>query len=172
MVTIAPVALKKRTKRSPSESGNGAEISRGTPVSPSSLLEGREQERGWDEMRLGPDQFFVPAQQSAAAYTGERLLMFAVLQEAVHTYLRYRSVHTRRGRRLFEETRGWFWSRESSWLYAFESICQYLHLDPNYIRRGLEPGARSISKVRNSIRVNSQRDVQPCTSAKPFAKAA
>jgi hypothetical protein len=100
------------------------------------------------------------------------LLMFAVLQEAVHTYLTYRDVRTRRGRRLFEETRAWFWSRESSWLYAFESICQYLHLDPSYIRRGLEPGVRSTGKIRNPIRGNSRSVVQPCTPAKPFAAAA
>ena len=85
-----------------------------------------------------PEQFYTPAQESHERWTGERGLMLAVLEEAVHSYLKYRNSTTRRGRRLFAETQAWFWSDDQEYLFAFENICTYLQLDPNYVRRGLE----------------------------------
>ena len=94
-----------------------------------------------------PEQLFVPALESAAVWTGERRLLLAVLQEAVHTFLTYRDVVTQRRQRLFHEVQAWFWSEQSDWLYAFESICSHLHLDPDYIRRGLQRGQRPIEPL-------------------------
>lgn len=96
---------------------------------------------------LLPEQFFTPPQESHVNWTGERLLMLAVLQEAINAYLQYASAKTHRGKRLFAETYRWFWSQEREYLYSFESICLHLHLDPDYLRRGLrsirQSGARS-----------------------------
>jgi hypothetical protein len=57
-------------------------------------------EEFWRQEQLLPEQFFTSAHESYGAWTGERLLMLAILQEAVHTYLRYCSSETRRGKRL------------------------------------------------------------------------
>lgn len=84
-----------------------------------------------------PEQFFRLSGESHAAWTGERRLLFAVLEEAVESFLRYRTATTRRGRRLFDETIEWFWGRDQRWLYSFETICQHLGLDAEYIREGL-----------------------------------
>lgn len=91
----------------------------------------------WAEEVLTPEQFFSPATDSRRHWTGERRLLLAVLQNAVDEFLRYRDARTTRGRRLFRETQDWFWSRERTYLCAFETICAYLHLDADYIRRGL-----------------------------------
>lgn len=107
----------------------------------------QEPHRSWSAERLLPEQFFVPARESAAAWTGERLLLCTVLQEAVHTFLKYRDACTKRGQRLFRETQEWFWSEDCDWLYAFESICLHLHLDPDYIRRGLQRWQRPIDPL-------------------------
>ena len=98
----------------------------------------QEPHRSWSAERLLPQQLFVPALESAAVWTGERRLLLAVLQEAVHTFLTYRDAGTQRRQRLFHEVQAWFWSVQSDWLYAFESICLHLHLDPDYIRLGLQ----------------------------------
>lgn len=71
-------------------------------------------------------------------WRGEQRLLFAVLQDAVACWFRYRDVPTRRGRRLFDETVAWFESPDKGWLYAFERICEILDLDSEYIRRGLQ----------------------------------
>ncbi len=90
-----------------------------------------------------PAQFFTSGHESHGNWTGERLLLLAVLQEAVHTYLRYCHSRTRRGQRLFAEVQAWFSSTEQLYLYSFASICTHLGLDPNYLRRGIAQRAAS-----------------------------
>ncbi len=92
----------------------------------------------WAEEVLTPEQFFPPAADSLKHWTGERRLLFAILQDAVDHFFRYRHARTTRGKRLFRETRDWFWSKERNWLCSFESICAHLSLDADYIRMGLK----------------------------------
>jgi hypothetical protein len=91
----------------------------------------------WSEEAIISEQFFSAAKDSAAVWSGERRLLLAVLQDAVASFLRYCKDPARRGRRLFRETHEWFWSTDRQWLCAFESICDNLHLNASYIRRGL-----------------------------------
>lgn len=85
-----------------------------------------------------PSQFFTSPQRSHMFWKGEHRLLFAVLQEAMACWFRYRDVSTSRGRRLFGEVATWFASPDKGWLYAFERICEALDLDPDYIRLGLQ----------------------------------
>ena len=94
---------------------------------------------------LVPAQFFTPPQQSHLFWRGEQRLLFAVLQDAVACWFRYRDTLIRRGHRLFGETVAWFESSDTSWLYAFERICGILGLDPEYIRRGLRDWRSTVS---------------------------
>jgi hypothetical protein len=111
-----------------------------------------------------PAQFFLLPQHSTAYGTGTRRLMLAVLEDAVACWFRYCDVHTTRSRRLFRETRDWFWSHGQSWLYAFESICTHLELDPDYIRRGLLHARPQCSDQYGSV---VQR--QPVPSSRPYS---
>ena len=63
--------------------------------------------------------------------------MLAVLEEAVATFQHQLGADSRRGRRLFREADEWFRSADTSWAFAFESVCDVLGLDPDYVRRGL-----------------------------------
>jgi len=117
------------------------------------------------------EQFFTAAQRSYVMWTGERLLMLAVLQNAFHSYLKYRNARARRGQRSFEETRAWFWSRERHWLYAFEPICEHLNLDPDYIRQGLEQWLPSDELHSAPRRIESRRPHE-ASMRKMFARAA
>jgi hypothetical protein len=104
-----------------------------------------------------PEQFFIPAQDSHAAWTGERRLMLAVLQEALHTYLKYYHARTPHGRRLSEEARQWFWARESAGLYTFECICQHLRLDPASLRQRLGHWPRQAGEHLKRMRATPRR---------------
>jgi len=85
-----------------------------------------------------PSQFFTPPQRSHMFWRGEQRLLFAVLQDAVASWFRYREVSTIRGRHRFDEVATWFESPDKGWLYAFERICEALDLAPDYIRLGLQ----------------------------------
>ena len=63
--------------------------------------------------------------------------MCAVLEEAIATFQRHFEDPTRRGQSRFGEVREWIDSADTSWAFAFESICHVLRIDPDYLRQGL-----------------------------------
>jgi hypothetical protein len=67
----------------------------------------------------------------------EKGLMLAVLEEAITTFQHHLDAESRRGQRLFREADEWFQSADTSWAFAFESVCDVLGLDPGYVRAGL-----------------------------------
>jgi hypothetical protein len=66
---------------------------------------------------------------------------------------------------MFQEIYEWFWDKNSDWLYAFESICEYLDLDPDAIRRGLERWQATPLQQPMSVfqmrRVRRHRKIRP-----------
>ena len=68
---------------------------------------------------------------------GERRLLFAVLEDAVRTYLTNMKGCSRERRIRFIEVRRWFYSPSDRGLFAFESICELLGITPGIFRRRL-----------------------------------
>ena len=68
---------------------------------------------------------------------GERRLMLAVLGDAVDCYRRGRGARDPETRLLFNETRAWLESTDRTATFSFESICDALDIDADYLRRGL-----------------------------------
>ena len=125
----------------------------------------------WEDEILTPEQFALPAREALAAWTGEGRLLLAVLEAAIYTYCKYCDVRTRGGKRLFGEVQEWIWSRDTHWLYAFESICSYLQLDPDYIRKGLQRGHdQPASPTLPSETLREEKP--PPADATSFARAA
>jgi hypothetical protein len=74
--------------------------------------------------------------RSPAELSGEHRLVLAILEDAIALYVKSLSEgavaqHEARGARV------WLKSRDRSSPFAFESICDLLGLDSDYIRRGL-----------------------------------
>jgi hypothetical protein len=67
--------------------------------------------------------------------TPERRLLLAVLQDAIEHI--GRGDRSASGKGTAAEARAWVASRDRSWPFAFEAICDALGLEPDYIRRGL-----------------------------------
>src|SRR5262249_22056700 len=68
---------------------------------------------------------------------GERLLLLAVLEDAVDCYRRCRRSRDPAARLLFDETRAWVEARDRGTLFSFETLCEALDFDPDYLRRRL-----------------------------------
>jgi len=64
-------------------------------------------------------------------------LLWAVLEEAIGTYIKYATATNRRGERLFHEAEDWIFCDDYTWLCSFINICHILELDPDYLRQGL-----------------------------------
>src|SRR4029077_15487979 len=78
---------------------------------------------------------YLQVYQSNTATTPEMRLIAAVLEDAIDCYLKYSSVNTRRGKRIFGEAEQWIFSQDDDWFFSFENICEMLKIDPDYIRR-------------------------------------
>ena len=74
--------------------------------------------------------------------------MLAVLEDAVDCYRRGVLARDPTTRLLFDETRAWLESTDHRAIFSFESICDVLDIDPDYLRRCLReqreppPGGR------------------------------
>jgi hypothetical protein len=67
----------------------------------------------------------------------ERVLMLAVLRDAVSCYQDHVSARKGPKRSLHLEAEGWILDRDRSNLFAFEVLCEALGYDPEYMRAGL-----------------------------------
>ncbi len=93
-----------------------------------------------------PSQYFG-ALRSGTPLSGERRLMVAVLEDALHCYQKYVDSDDPRQRQMFTEAEEWIESDEPTWFFSFPNVCHTLDLDPDYVREGLRKwrDARSTS---------------------------
>jgi hypothetical protein len=68
---------------------------------------------------------------------GEEALMLAVLKSATEDFQKYVNARDRKGKLLFDEAEEWLLEKDSDSLLCFESICEVLRLQPDYLRQGL-----------------------------------
>jgi hypothetical protein len=83
-------------------------------------------------------RFEYYALQTRNVLDGERALMFAVLVDALDTYVKTRNAKGHRKRAEFNEVDGWIRSRTTSSPFSFENICYSLGLNPDAIRFSLK----------------------------------
>jgi len=67
----------------------------------------------------------------------EKLLMVAVLEDAIDCYQRYAASRRRKWQRVFADAETWFMEEDGDWLFSFANICAVLGLSPGFIRAGL-----------------------------------
>lgn len=80
-----------------------------------------------------PAQFYV----SSAKESGEKRLLLAVLEDAIHCLQRYCRSESISQRRLYREAKEWIESGEEK-PYTFHFVCTVLNLDPDKLRAGLK----------------------------------
>jgi hypothetical protein len=107
---------------------------------------GRTDEK-WDRLDV-----ILPTQLHAPAVLGdpERRLRLAVLEDAVHQFQRYVNGTFPHERARYDAELEWFASEDRSEPFAFESICDALNIDPEYVRSGLR-------RWRNGARIRLAR---------------
>jgi len=67
----------------------------------------------------------------------EARLVIAVLEDGINAFQDNFVATNVRKRRLFEEAEEWIFGAGNNWIFAFESVCGLLNLNPDYLRRGL-----------------------------------
>lgn len=80
---------------------------------------------------------YLERQRRKAVREGELGLMLAILEDAINCYVKYAAARERKGRQEFKDAAEWIFGQGSEWLFSFENICEFLGIDPGYLRQGL-----------------------------------
>jgi hypothetical protein len=67
----------------------------------------------------------------------EKALLVALLEDAIHTYRKYRATRGRVGKKRFREAKAWIMGGGNDWIFSFNNVCELLRLNPDYVRRGV-----------------------------------
>jgi hypothetical protein len=107
-----------------------------------------------------PSQYFDRLRDGWHNMSGERRLMLAILEDGIHTYLKFAGAAGRIQREQFLEAEAWIENDDLTWVYAFRSICDHLGLEVDQLRRGLR-ARKAQAEARTAAgesRVESGRD--------------
>ena len=83
----------------------------------------------------------------------EKKLMLAILEDAIACYQKYLFARDSKGRVLFEEADQWMQEEGGGSVFAFDSVCESLGLNPAYVRRGLAAWKESAHAHRAPAKV-------------------
>jgi hypothetical protein len=67
----------------------------------------------------------------------EKKLMLAILEDAIACYQKYLFARDSKGKALFHDAEEWVEETGGASVFAFDSVCETLGLNPDYLRRGL-----------------------------------
>jgi len=67
----------------------------------------------------------------------EKMLMFAILVDAISCFQTFSSADATHRTRKFYEAKHWLLSNRQDWPFSYRNVCEALGLDPDYLRRGL-----------------------------------
>lgn len=73
----------------------------------------------------------------------EKALLLAVLEDAIHWFLRCRPSHGGVGTQRFREAESWIQRRGYDWPFSFDNVCELLGMEPESLRRKLVEDTRS-----------------------------
>ncbi|HWH78003.1 MAG TPA: hypothetical protein VNT76_11555 [Candidatus Binatus sp.] len=106
---------------------------------------------------LLPDQY-LDTYKRKLHLEPEKKLMLAILEDAIACYQKYIFARESKGKALFRETEDWVFAKDENGIFSFDSVCEILALDPDYVRRGL------VEWKRNAANQHSQAKVYQLTA--------
>lgn len=100
-----------------------------------------------------PGQYNDLVRRRSSVPEGEYRLLWAVLEDAIRTYVANRSCSNLAQRRKFEEVRDWFepGHNEPRALFDFQNVCDLLGIDSGRLLKGLKGLDRSLSLKRYRV---------------------
>jgi hypothetical protein len=91
--------------------------------------------------------------------TGEQRLMCAIIEDSVEAYLKHSAASHPHHREIFAEAEHWIETQDRTWLFSFDTICDYLGLDSDYMRRGLRAAKlRARGEAASTVAVAGEPD--------------
>jgi hypothetical protein len=119
----------------------------------------QKQTRAIDGNSLLPVQYFESIGGGRPA-SGEFKLFFAILEDALRSYVRFKTCRSNAGRAEYLDAQAWFYDLGAPHLFSFESTCEFLEIDPRWLRQRLG-SLRQTDFPRKQIRTCRRRPSHP-----------
>jgi len=103
---------------------------------------------------LAPAQYFDGLMKEQAR-APERDLALAMLEDAVMCFQKYLKSTREKERYIFTEAEEWFLSDDRHWVFSFLNLCDFLGLDPEFLRKGLFRWKDDALSGQDVVRVNN-----------------
>jgi hypothetical protein len=71
------------------------------------------------------------------ARSGEERLMLAVLENAVESFFKCLRSKDEKGKEIFQEAERWILKKNTTWIFSFDNVCDYLGISPSYLKAEL-----------------------------------
>ena len=101
----------------------------------------------------------------------ERLLMLAVLEDAVVCFQDNIAATCNRKQALYRDAEQWVLDSDNSYLFSFENVCETLGFDAGYLRQGLkrwrDEALASLSEERRGVAIPKRRSYRLITANRP-----
>ena len=98
---------------------------------PNKILEFDSEPTGWHKRHRLDDC------QDNLYHQPEKMLMFAILVDAISCFDKLSAAAGMGRRRRWLEAKNWLWSNRQDWPFSYRNVCESLGFDPDYLRRGL-----------------------------------
>ena len=85
---------------------------------------------------LLPVQYFDNFRRKTPLEPEKRLLL-AVLEDGINTFRDNVLAQGEKNKRLFREAEEWITEIDGDWIFSFETVCETLGINAEYVRRGL-----------------------------------
>lgn len=93
-----------------------------------------------DMSKILPGDAIAPLQYDynwKKSLSPEKRLILAVLEDAVYLFQKHLGAADGRGKDLFREAEEWILEKNSDRIFSFESTCEALGYNPEYVRGGI-----------------------------------
>jgi hypothetical protein len=98
---------------------------------------GGAEDSAWSQDDAPSSTEYAPVFHSRSFAAPEVKLMAAVLDDAIICFKKYATAKQCREQRLFRQTEAWLFGEDSTWPFSFENLCEFLEINPSYLRGGL-----------------------------------
>jgi hypothetical protein len=87
----------------------------------------------------------------------EKVLMLAILEDAVCCFQKFSLARGRRSKSCFEESKRWIFDDDVRWIFSFRNVCDALEMDADYLRSGLLQWREGRLSLHTNGKANSVR---------------
>lgn len=84
-------------------------------------------------------------------YEPEKRLMLAILEDGIHCYFDNLHAGGAKRKRLFDDAEQWILAQNDDWVFSFETVCDALGLNPEYVRQGLLRWREKRASARRAV---------------------